>query len=677
MKHDLICSRIIFIISFFVLGFFQHTGLFAQTGASDTNRILTLMDSCKTHGDLQCGKDLLKLIQEKLTAVQNGKEKKFYQKAEITLLRNTGNIYKNSLFDLSKAMEYYQLSRKKAEEIGDRYGMAGALLNIGVIYTDLSDYSKALEYQEKSLKIFREIGVDRGIGICLNNLGNIYKNQFNYSKALEYFQNSLTIQQQRADTFEIMTCYVNIGTVYEKLADYSEAKKYYETGLKYAKKINDTDGIIRSLSGIGNIFYLTGKQKEAELYSNEVLKLSKEAGNVFIQSEAYKSLRNVFEKQGRYKEALAEFDKHIALRDSIFSQQQSQDITRRDSKYESDKKEAAMQAQQEKEREVAAAESKKQKVIILSVILGLLFSVLFGGFIFRSLRITRKQKVLIEEQKTIVEQQKKEVESQKNLVEEKQKEIIDSITYAKRLQEAILPPLDLVKKHLPNSFILYKPKDIVAGDFYWMEEKDNTVFIAAADCTGHGVPGAMVSVVCCNALNRTVKEFGLRDTGKILDKVTELVLETFEKSGEDVKDGMDISIMSINKITKEVHWSGANNALWYIMDKEVIEITANKQPIGKYDNRKPFTTHRIEYQPNTVFYLLTDGYADQFGGPKGKKFKYKQLEEKLVAIKDKKMEEQKIALEMAFDEWKAYPDPYVAGKNQEQVDDVSVIGIRL
>lgn len=667
MKRYFISFRFVFFLSLFVLSFFKHLNSFSQTVAADTNRILALMDSCKTHADLQCGNNLLKLIQQKLADVKNGKEQLFYQKAEIKILRNIGNIY-SDLFNLSKAMEYYQMSRKKAEEIGDKFGLAAALLNIGNRYTDLSDYPKALDYQQKSLSILQEIKNDRGIGVCLNSIGNIYKNQSNYSKALEYFRNSLTIQQQRADTFEIMTCFNNIGTVYEKLADYSEAKKYYETGLKYAKKINDTDGTIRSLSGIGNILSSTGKQKEAEKYYNEVLKLAAESGDLFIQSEAYRSLRAVLEKQGRYKEALAQFDKHIALRDSIFSRQQSQDIARRDANYESDKKEAAMQAQQEKEREVAAAESKRQKVIIFSVILGLLFSVLFGGFIFRSLRITRKQKVLIEEQKTMVEQQKKEVESQKHLVEEKQKEIIDSITYAKRLQEAILPPLDLVKKHLPHSFILYKPKDIVAGDFYWMEEKDNTVFIAAADCTGHGVPGAMVSVVCCNALNRTVKEFGLRDTGKILDKVTELVLETFEKSGEDVKDGMDISLMSINKNTKEVHWSGANNALWYITDDEVIEITANKQPIGKHDNRKPFTTHKIEYQPNTVFYLLTDGYADQFGGPKGKKFKYKQLEELIIAIKERTLEEQKTSLELAFEKWKG---------DQEQVDDVSIVGIRI
>ena len=164
------------------------------------------------------------------------------------------------------------------------------------------------------------------------------------------------------------------------------------------------------------------------------------------------------------------------------------------------------------------------------------------------------------------------------------------------------------------------------------------------------------------------KEFGLRDTGKILDKVTELVLETFEKSDEDVKDGMDISLMAINKTTKEVYWSGANNALWYTSGDEVVEIKADKQPIGKHDNRMPFTTHSIACDPDTIFYLYTDGYADQFGGPKGKKFKYKQMEEKLLEAQSKSLQEQKEFLDQTFTDWKG---------DLEQVDDVCIIGIKI
>jgi serine phosphatase RsbU (regulator of sigma subunit) len=215
---------------------------------------------------------------------------------------------------------------------------------------------------------------------------------------------------------------------------------------------------------------------------------------------------------------------------------------------------------------------------------------------------------------------------------------------------------------------LYKPKDIVAGDFYWAEQIGNLFFIAAADSTGHGVPGAMVSVVCSNALNRSVKEFKLTDTGKVLDKTRELVVETFEKSSTEVKDGMDISLLCVDKQNQKVFWCGANNPLWYVQDNELKEIKADKQPIGKTDNPSPFTTHQIDYKDNTTFYLFTDGLADQFGGPKGKKFKYKQFEDLLISINNKFMTEQSAIINQKFEDWK---------RSLEQVDDVCVIGIKI
>lgn len=308
------------------------------------------------------------------------------------------------------------------------------------------------------------------------------------------------------------------------------------------------------------------------------------------------------------------------------------------------------------------------------VIIGLLFKVqhwpgglqlIQGGivmlvitFIFWNISFRKEVKL-----RAIAEEKLKET---LNEVEEKQKEITDSINYAKRIQEAILPSFDFIKTHLPNSFIYYQPKDIVAGDFYWAEKVGNDFFIAAADCTGHGVPGALVSVVCCNALNRTVNEFKLSDPGKILDKTRELVLESFSKNGGDIKDGMDISLMSINGNT--VKWAGANNPLWYYQNNELKEIKANKQPIGKTDNPEPFTTHRIEIKKGDSMYLFTDGFADQFGGPKGKKFKYKQLEDLLISSNDLNISEQHLTLRNTLNSWK--------GK-LEQVDDICIIGIRV
>ena len=273
------------------------------------------------------------------------------------------------------------------------------------------------------------------------------------------------------------------------------------------------------------------------------------------------------------------------------------------------------------------------------------------------------------------------------MIEEKNREITDSITYAKRIQEAILPPLRLVKERIENSFILYKPKDIVAGDFYWMEPADDWTIFAAADCTGHGVPGAMVSVVCSNALNRAVREFELSEPAKILDKTLELVIERFEKSEEEVKDGMDIALCSYNSKTKELQYAGANNALWIVTQRSIAEfgeeaenrklaadgwnlyeIKADKQPIGKYHDPKPYSNHSLQLQEGDSIYIFSDGYADQFGGPKGKKLKYKPYKELILSSQDKSMDEQKELFNNQFEEWMG---------DFEQVDDVCMIGMKV
>jgi serine phosphatase RsbU (regulator of sigma subunit) len=206
----------------------------------------------------------------------------------------------------------------------------------------------------------------------------------------------------------------------------------------------------------------------------------------------------------------------------------------------------------------------------------------------------------------------------------------------------------------------------VAGDFYWVEHKENKVLFAAADCTGHGVPGALVSVVCNNGLNRSVREYGLTDPGEILDKTRELVIQEFEKSEEEVKDGMDIALGSIEG--NVLQYAGANNPLWIIRGGEVLETKADKQPIGKFELHKAFTTHTVELQKGDAIYFFSDGYVDQFGGVKGKKFKSKAFKELLLSIQDKSMEDQKLVLDEQFENWRG---------RLEQIDDVCVIGVKV
>lgn len=254
------------------------------------------------------------------------------------------------------------------------------------------------------------------------------------------------------------------------------------------------------------------------------------------------------------------------------------------------------------------------------------------------------------------------------IVSEKNKEITDSINYAQHIQKAILPSAQSITTMFPDSFILYVPKDIVAGDFYWMEQHDHKTIFAVCDCTGHGVPGAMVSVVCSNALHRTVKEFDITDPGKILDKTRELVTQTFERSGSEVKDGMDISLCVFDMATKELRWAGANNPLWIVRNDGIIEYKADKQPVGKSDSPKPFTTHKVPLEPNDSVYAFTDGYADQFGGSKGKKFKYAQLKSLLLASRALSMTAQHSVIAQQLEQWKG---------DLEQVDDILIMGMKI
>jgi tetratricopeptide (TPR) repeat protein len=566
-------------------------------------------------------------------------------------LGNIGIIYEEQS-DYSKALEYYFKALKIDEELGNKNGIARHLGNIGNVYSDQSDYPKALEYYFKALKMVEEIGDKRSIAIILGNIGSVYSEQSDYPKALAYYFKALKIAEELGDKRVMANNLGTIGIVYEEKSDYPKALEYYFKALKIAEELGDKRSMAINLGNIGDLYRKTGKFKESEKYLKQALALSDSLGTLDITREIESFLSQLYDTLGQYKLSLIHFKKYIAARDTIDNDEKRKQINFLANKYEWEKKEAVMKEQQEKERALFLANQRRNKIILYSVLSGLALVLVFSFFIYRSLRITKKQKQVIEEQK--------------HLVEEKNKEITDSIRYAKRIQNAILPPDKVVKQHLKESFILYLPKDIVAGDFYWLETKNNTILFAACDCTGHGVPGAMVSVVCVNGLNRSVREHGITEPGKILDKTREIVVAEFEKSEEDVKDGMDISLCALNG--NHLQWAGANNPLWIIRNGELIEYNPNKQPIGKVDNPAPFTTHHIELQQGDRLYIFSDGYADQFGGEKGKKFKAANLKKLLLSIQHESMEQQKTILQQTFNQWKA---------NLEQVDDVLVMGVSI
>jgi serine phosphatase RsbU (regulator of sigma subunit) len=346
---------------------------------------------------------------------------------------------------------------------------------------------------------------------------------------------------------------------------------------------------------------------------------------------------------------------------------------------------ALEQKQKDLEKE---AEIERQRVYTVAGGVGFMLMLGLAFVLFRGYKNKQKANEIIFAQKEEVELQKELAEQQKSIVEEKNHEIVDSINYAKRIQNTILPSNEQIKKLLPDSFVIFKPKDIVSGDFYWCDEKDDYVFFSAVDCTGHGVPGALVSVVGHNGLNRAIHEYGLTEPAEILNKLNEIVKQTFSHTSDSIKDGMDLALCRLDKKKMELQYAGANNPLYIIrqskdptlenlsdrlmelenQDAVLYEIKADKQPIGSYEYSKPFTNQVIKLSQNDTIYVFSDGFADQFGGMKGKKFMYKPFKRLLLTLFGAKMDQQKIDLDHAFNEWKG---------EMEQIDDVCIMGIKI
>ncbi len=596
--------------------------------------------------------------------------------------RDMGNI--------PKVLEYYQKGLSISKEMNYKKGIENFLSAIAGIYKEQGDYSQALENSRKALLLNYELKDTINLQRTLETIGIIYGYLHNTRLANEYLYKAILLLELKKDNISVIADYNILGQMYAKNNDFSNAMIYYQKGLSMAESLK-ISGYLRAILGnIGKTYlkqnniekalefhykaleiggannpyscedlandYLKQKNyTKAKYYSDCYYKEMSQASNLENCKNAEQLAAKVDSCNKNYADAYWHYKKYILLRDKLNSEEVRKAATQEKFQTEYDKQTAADKALQEKKDEIAKAESKKQKLVIVFIGVGLLLVLVFAGFIFRSLRIRNKQNKIIFEQKTIVE--------------EKQKEILDSIEYALRIQTAILPPQKIVKQYLENSFILYKPKDIVAGDFYWMETVNDLVLFAACDCTGHGVPGAMVSVVCHNALNRAVREFGLTQPAAILDKTAEIVIENFSKSEEDIKDGMDISLCAYNAKTKTIQWAGANNPLWLLQNGELIETKADKQPIGMNEDSKPFTNHTFNLNPTDTIYLFTDGFADQFGGDTGqKKLTKRGFKDLILSVQNKPLHEQGIALDKFITEFR---------KSVEQIDDILVMGVKV
>jgi serine phosphatase RsbU (regulator of sigma subunit) len=549
------------------------------------------------------------------------------------------------------------------EEINDSVGIGESYNNLAYLFQQQGDFSSATNYYNKASKIFVDLKDQSGLVSININLGYVYFLEQKYDSSQVYFETGLVIAEEVNDVKGTSYALNNLASIYLRKELYDKAEEAYLKSLELRQQIGSKDGVARSHHNLGRFYFKREDLKKSFYHANICYQLANELNSPDVIGQATELLSDLYFKKNNFKKAFEFLRIHVEMKDSILSDETQQIAVKQQAKYEYEKQKAIDDKEHEKQLAISAEQEKKQRVIIYSIAGGLCLVVLFSILIYNRLQVTRKQKLIIEEQK-------QEAEQQKEIIEEAHKEITDSITYAKRIQEAILPPDRLVQKWLTNSFIIYKPKDIVAGDFYWMEQIDDKILFAAADCTGHGVPGAMVSVVCHNAMNRAVREFKLINPNEILDKTRELVVEQFIKSDKDVKDGMDIALCVLNNKTKQLQYSGANNPLWILRNEaeEIEEIKATKQSIGKVDSPQPFKTHHIQLNKKDVVYIFSDGYADQFGGEKGKKLKYKPFKKLLISLRKETMEKQREIINNHFLTWKG---------ELEQVDDICIVGVKI
>jgi serine phosphatase RsbU (regulator of sigma subunit)/Tfp pilus assembly protein PilF len=593
-----------------------------------------------------------------------------YKSGIAASLNNIGIIYK-SQGDYAKAIEYYTQSLKIEEEIGYKSGIASSLNNIGTIYDLQGNYAKAMDYYTQSLKTREEIGDKKGIASSLNNIGTIHDLQGNDAKAMDYYTQSLKIREEIGDKKGIASSLNNIGIIYHDQGESAKAIDYYIQSLKIEEEFGDKKGIAKCLNNIGIIYNSQGNYAKAFEYSQQALTIAQEIGAALETKQAASSLWKINKKLGCYKESLAMYELFIATRDSMESEANQKAVIQQEYKYAYEKQAAADSVKAAEAVKVTdalltaeKAENKQHQQQQYFLYAGLALALLFGAVIFNRFKIANKQK-------DIIEQQKQKVDEAYAGLEEAHKEITDSINYAERIQRSFLATDELLNENLNEYFVYFNPKEAVSGDFYWAGKLSNGNFaMVNADSTGHGVPGAIMSILNVSSIEKAIEKNAV-DPADIFNQTRKSIIEQLKKDGskDGGKDGMDASLISFNSDKTKMSYVAAQNPIWIIRDSELTEIKPEKMPIGKHNmDHLPFKGGEFDIQKGDQIYTLTDGYPDQFGGPKGKKFMVKKMRDYVLSISHLPMQEQYKKLNEAFSDWKG---------EVEQVDDVCVIGIKI
>ncbi len=534
------------------------------------------------------------------------------------------------------------------------------LLNIGKEYMNTNNYEKAGKYLKDGYLNAYKIGSPDYIIDAAADYALFYQNTNRFSGSLIILDTAIKF----IDTVNYIQSSAklcrSLAWSYVELENFTKATYYADMNVRLCYQMEDDNSLAEALDYRGYIYFKQKKYDAAIKIYLQGLDLAKKVNNEIFIKNFYQSLYRAYDKSKNYEKAIYYSKLYIELNDSISSYVNSAINSEMETKYNSEKKEAEIKLlnQQSKYSALELSKSKQQKILLS---LALLLTAVILVFVIYNYFQKRKANILINKQK-------EELQIQKNLVEEHQKETIDSINYAKKIQYALLAHDDLLKKNLLDYFVLFNPKDIVSGDFYWATEHNDKFYLACCDSTGHGVPGAFMSLLNIGFLSEAIKEKNILLPNEVLNYVRKRLIESIGNDGQ--QDGMDAILICIEKVDgeKKVTYSAANNKPMLITDNQIVEYPADKMPVGKGERTESFTNHQLHVKAGDMLYLYTDGYADQFGGPKGKKFKYKQLNAMLLENSTKDINVQSELLVNEFDLWKG---------DLEQVDDVCVIGIRI
>jgi serine phosphatase RsbU (regulator of sigma subunit) len=633
------------------------------------------------------------------------------KKSIADLYNNIGLNYQD-LGNYVNAEEYYFKALRMYEQENNQEGIATIYTNLGNLYDLQGDHKKGLEIKFKALKIDSAAGNNENLILGYQTVGNGFLLNSDYINALQYNYRSIELAAKMGVESQIYASYSNIGEAfaafydddsthseitysingiikhvkYEALLDsalFNEKRCIY-----YANKANNRSSLIDAYENIGDIYTSQKDTKQALAFYSAALNLADSLGVLQERMHESQVLGHAYTRMGNYEEATKYLNDALKLKDSLYGVEKQKAIGNIEAQFVFDKRLLEQKKENEKEQAVADEEQKRQKYVIATISLGLGIVLIFLTLLFRRYRLTNKQKRIIESQKKEVDAAYGQLNNAHAQLQEKDKDITDSIAYARKIQSAILPTEESMQEQIGDCFVLYKPRDIVSGDFYWFHSTGNKLIFAVVDCTGHGVPGAFMSMIGNSILNQVVIENKATEASDILNQMRNNLLKQLQQKGQESvsRDGMDMAIGIWDRTKNTLQYAGANSSLYFVRKNistmssqnqkqrphgnDMLEILPDKQPIGYQEGKmeSDFTTHTIQLQKNDLVYIASDGYQDQFGGEKNKKFTSRAFRDLLVSMADKPIDKQKQILNGTIETWKgAYA----------QTDDICVMGIRI